>query len=59
MHADVSFSMTLSARCDVPWHHPFTQEQGNSDSVLDDVACMLSCTRSSLHGALEKNHINV
>lgn len=27
------------------------QEQGNSDAVLDDVACMLGCTRSSLHGA--------
>jgi DNA topoisomerase VI subunit A len=26
------------------------QEQGNSDAVLDDVACMLGCTRSSLHG---------
>eukprot|EP00884_Botryococcus_braunii_P012874 jgi/Botrbrau1/21588/Bobra.0492s0001.1 len=26
------------------------EEQGNSDSVLDDVACMLGCTRSSLHG---------
>mmetsp|Transcript_7513 Transcript_7513/g.22212 ORF Transcript_7513/g.22212 Transcript_7513/m.22212 type:complete len:417 (-) Transcript_7513:1719-2969(-) len=25
------------------------EEQNNSDSVLDDVACMLSCTRSSLH----------
>ncbi len=30
----------------------FVQEQGNSDAVLDDVACMLGCTRSSLHGAL-------
>lgn len=27
-----------------------TQEQGNSDSILDDVACLLGCTRSSLHG---------
>ena len=26
------------------------QDQGNSDSVLDDVACLLACTRSSLHG---------
>lgn len=25
------------------------EEQGNSDSVLDDVACLLSCTRTSLH----------
>lgn len=25
------------------------EEQGNSDAVLDDVACMLGCTRSSLH----------
>eukprot|EP00891_Asterochloris_glomerata_P001864 jgi/Astpho2/1864/Aster-00389 len=25
------------------------EEQGNSDSTLDDVACMLGCTRSSLH----------
>ncbi|KAK9830512.1 hypothetical protein WJX72_012154 [[Myrmecia] bisecta] len=25
------------------------EDQGNSDSVLDDVACMLGCTRSSLH----------
>lgn len=25
------------------------EEQNNSDGVLDDVACMLSCTRSSLH----------
>ena len=28
------------------------QEQGNSDSTLDDVACLLGCTRSSLHGEL-------
>lgn len=28
------------------------QEQGNSDSVLDDVACLLSCTRTSLHGGV-------
>ena len=27
------------------------QEQGNSDAVLDDVACFLGCTRSSLNGA--------
>lgn len=26
------------------------EEQGQSDSVLDDMACMLGCTRSSLHG---------
>ena len=26
------------------------QDQGNSDGTLDDVACMLGCTRSSLHG---------
>ncbi|KAL3133143.1 DNA topoisomerase 6 subunit A [Trebouxia sp. C0009 RCD-2024] len=25
------------------------EEQGNSDSTLDDVACLLGCTRSSLH----------
>ena len=25
------------------------EDQGNSDAVLDDVACMLTCTRSSLH----------
>ncbi len=34
---------TSLALCDV-------QEQGNSDSTLDDVACLLGCTRSSLHG---------
>ena len=27
------------------------QDQGNSDAVLDDVACFLGCTRSSLNGA--------
>ena len=27
------------------------QDQTNSDGTLDDVACMLGCTRSSLHGA--------
>lgn len=26
------------------------QDQGNSDAILDDVACLLGCTRSSLHG---------
>lgn len=26
------------------------QDQGNSDGVLDDIACMLGCTRSSLNG---------
>ena len=26
------------------------QDQGNSDTVLDDIACMLGCTRSSLNG---------
>ena len=26
------------------------QDQNNSDGTLDDVACMLGCTRSSLHG---------
>ena len=25
------------------------EDQGNSDAVLDDIACMLGCTRSSLH----------
>ena len=25
------------------------EDQGNSDAVLDDIACMLTCTRSSLH----------
>ncbi|KAK9832167.1 hypothetical protein WJX74_001279 [Apatococcus lobatus] len=25
------------------------EEQNNSDNILDDVACMLGCTRSSLH----------
>lgn len=28
------------------------QEQSNSDSVLDDVACLLGCTRTSLHGEI-------
>ena len=32
------------------WQLHAMQDQGNSDSVLDDVACMLGCTRSSLHG---------
>ena len=32
------------------------QEQGNSDAVLDDVACMLGCTRSSLHGELGESN---
>lgn len=26
------------------------QDQNNSDAVLDDVACLLGCTRSSLNG---------
>ena len=26
------------------------EDQGNSDSILDDLACMLGCTRSSLNG---------
>lgn len=26
------------------------EDQNNSDAVLDDVACFLGCTRSSLHG---------
>ncbi len=26
------------------------EDQGNSDAILDDLACMLGCTRSSLHG---------
>ena len=26
------------------------QDQLQSDNVLEDVACMLGCTRSSLHG---------
>ena len=26
------------------------EDQSQSDSVLDDMACMLGCTRSSLHG---------
>ncbi len=28
------------------------EDQGNSDAILDDLACMLGCTRSSLHGGL-------
>lgn len=27
------------------------QDQANSDGVLDDIACMLSCTRTSLRSA--------
>jgi DNA topoisomerase VI subunit A len=27
------------------------QDQKRSDAVLDDVSCMLGCTRSSLNGA--------
>jgi hypothetical protein len=27
------------------------QEQNQSDAILDDLSCMLGCTRSSLHGA--------
>ena len=30
---------------------PVEQDQLQSDNVLEDVACMLGCTRSSLHGA--------
>ena len=26
------------------------QQQGQSDDVLDDVACMIGCTRTSLNG---------
>lgn len=26
------------------------EDQANSDAILDDLACMLGCTRSSLHG---------
>ncbi|GFH08808.1 meiotic recombination protein SPO11 [Haematococcus lacustris] len=26
------------------------EEQGQSDTILEDLACMLGCTRSSLHG---------
>ena len=26
------------------------QDQGQSDAILDDLACMLGCTRTSLHG---------
>lgn len=29
------------------------EDQSQSDSVLDDMACMLGCTRSSLHGDCE------
>src|SRR5690242_8371581 len=38
----------LSVRntCNAPAH----QDQLQSDNVLEDVACMLGCTRSSLHG---------
>ena len=28
-----------------------SQDQKRSDAVLDDVSCMLGCTRSSLNGA--------
>jgi DNA topoisomerase VI subunit A len=28
------------------------QEQGQSDTTLDDVSCMLGCTRSSLNGKI-------
>lgn len=35
------------------------QDQGNSDSVLDDVACMMGCTRSSLNGNIHNVHHNV
>lgn len=27
------------------------QDQSQSDTILDDLSCMLGCTRSSLHGA--------
>lgn len=30
------------------------EDQGNSDAILDDLACMLGCTRSSLHGGCEQ-----
>lgn len=33
---------------ETPWR--IVQEQTQSDSVLDDLACMLGCTRSSLNG---------
>ena len=32
------------------------QDQLQSDNVLEDVACMLGCTRSSLHGANQSCH---
>jgi DNA topoisomerase VI subunit A len=35
---------------------PPLQDQGQSDSVLDDLSCMLGCTRSSLHGEAAGNH---
>jgi meiotic recombination protein SPO11 len=33
------------------WLPPGEQDQKKSDAVLDDVSCMLGCTRSSLNGA--------
>lgn len=35
------------------------EDQSQSDSVLDDMACMLGCTRSSLHGKHENVHVFV
>lgn len=29
---------------------PCAQDQAQSDTILDDLSCMLGCTRSSLHG---------
>lgn len=48
-----------SSTCRSLFSHNFClscmQEQGQSDSVLDDLSCMLGCTRTSLHGEQSKH----
>lgn len=46
-HADPELTR---AACDSPADVKLFEDQGNSDAILDDLACMLGCTRSSLNG---------
>jgi DNA topoisomerase VI subunit A len=34
------------------------QDQRESDGVLDDLSCMLGCTRSSLHGEQQQRQLH-
>ena len=38
-----------------PLANHVAQDQGQSDTILDDLSCMLGCTRSSLHGESESD----